>query len=305
MIFRIVKEKLLVVIIRFLKVFPKLTHEDFRVLGGVERGMVKFKEVPIEQISRLLGKSYNMEEVSYRLQRAHKFGLVKRKKGAYVGYYLTFMGYDCLALHALVEGGVLSHFGQALGVGKESDVFDALTPDDRRVAVKIHRLGRISFRQIKRVRSYSSEKKHISWLYQSRLSAQREFEALKVLFPAGVAVPEPIAHNRHVIVMSIIEGDLLQTCLELENPEDTLEKIIENMKKTYQKEIIHCDLSEYNILVLESGDILIIDWPQWISKAHPNAEFFLRRDLQNVLKFFSRKFRINQDLEEVYNRIVE
>ncbi len=289
--------------IRSLKVFKKLKHEDFRVLGGIERGMAKFKEVPIEEISRLLGKSYNKEEISYRLQRAHKFELIKRKKGSYVGYYLTSMGYDCLALHALVESNVLAHFGKSIGVGKESDVFDALTPDERRVAVKIHRLGRLSFRQIKRTRSYSHEKKHISWLYQSRLSATREYEALKTLYPAGIAVPEPIAHNRHVIVMEIFEGNLLHDFITLDDPKQVLEKIIDTVRQAYEIGIIHCDLSEYNILLMDSNEILLIDWPQWCESSHPNADFLLKRDVQNVLNFFRRKFRLNWELEKVLERV--
>lgn len=274
-------------------------------MGGIERGMAKFQEVPIDEISRLLGKSYNREEISYWLQRAHKFELIKRKKGAYVGYYLTSMGYDCLALHALVEADVLAKFGKPIGVGKESDVFDALTPGNKRVAVKIHRLGRLSFRQTKRMRSYSHEKKHISWLYTSRLSATREYEALKILHPAGVSVPEPFAHNRHIVVMKIIEGDLLHGYTDLSEPEVVLNNILENIRQTYQAGIIHGDLSEYNLLVFDTSKVLLIDWPQWIRISHPNASYILDRDVKNVLNFFRRKYHMIRNPDEILQYIKE
>ena len=48
-------------------------------------------------------------------------------------------------------------FGKSLGVGKESDVYDALAPSEKRVALKFHRLGRTSFKKTKIKRNYTSE----------------------------------------------------------------------------------------------------------------------------------------------------
>jgi len=161
---------------RALKIFKDLTHEDFRVLIAVERGMATHEHVPMHLLQQLAGKSYDESEVSYRLSRLHGMELVKRWKGSYTGYHLTFMGYDCLALNAFVQGNYLDKFGSVLGIGKEADVFDALDQNKNRVAVKFHRLGRISFRTPKRTRSYIAKKRHTSWLYTSRLSAEKELE---------------------------------------------------------------------------------------------------------------------------------
>ena len=43
----------------------------------------------------------------------------------YDGYRLTNMGYDFLALRALIARGSISAVGSQIGVGKESDVFEA------------------------------------------------------------------------------------------------------------------------------------------------------------------------------------
>lgn len=43
-----------------------------------------------------------------------------------------------------------------------------------------NRLGRISFRAIKSKRDYLGKRKSASWMYMSRLSAQKEFAFMKV-----------------------------------------------------------------------------------------------------------------------------
>ena len=40
---------------------------------------------------------------------------------------LTYLGYDFLAIHALVKQGAISSVGRQIGVGKESDVFEVGT----------------------------------------------------------------------------------------------------------------------------------------------------------------------------------
>ncbi|RLG66422.1 serine/threonine protein phosphatase, partial [archaeon] len=74
--------------------------------------------------------------------------------------------------------------------------------------------------------------------------------------------------------------------------------IINNLKKAYEKNIIHADFSHYNVMVTEEG-VLLIDWPQYVHRKHPLANEYLRRDVENIVRFFSRKFRINVSSEEV------
>lgn len=167
--------------------------------------------------------------------------------------------------------------------------------------IKLHRHGRTSFRTVRRTRGYVADRRHTSWLYISRLAATREYLGLQRLYPAGVSVPKPIAQNRHAIVMGVIEGNSLAECHVLRRPSRMLDEIIENIKKAYIKaDIIHADLSEYNVLVTPKLKTLIIDWPQWISSNHPNWRFYLERDLTNILNFFERKFGIRKELSEVF-----
>jgi RIO kinase 2 len=278
-------------------VFRKLESEDFRVLQIIEAAMSKREFVPKEQMAKYA--KLPMDRIDFTLSRLNKLGLTYSMHGAYVGYTLNYAGYDCLAINAFVKAGLIEAFGQTLGVGKEADVYDALTPAGARIAVKFQRLGRISFRQTRRKRGYATE--HAGWLFQSRLAAEREFRALKLVYQQGVAVPEPLSQNRHAVAMGIIEGAELAKWREISKPEKVLKEVLRNVKKAYLKAgVVHADLSEYNIILKSDMHILIIDWPQYVMADHPNAQQLLMRDVRNVLKYFSRKYGLKVKNREVY-----
>jgi len=283
------------------RVFRELENEDFRILHVIEAAMSKREFVPTEQIQKYA--KVPMDRVRFILGKLNKLGLIFQSKGAYTGHTLNYAGYDCLAINNLVKAAVISSFGQTLGVGKEADVYDALSPTGVRIAVKFQRLGRTSFRQTRRKRGYIRE--HSSWLFQSHLAAEKEYQALKLAFENGVSVPEPISQNRHVIAMGIIEGALLSRYKDVGNPKTVLREIFRNMRKAYLKaHLIHSDLSEFNIILKPDGHLLIIDWPQAVRIDHANAKELLKRDIKNVLIFFSRKFNIELALKDAYDYVV-
>jgi RIO kinase 2 len=277
------------------QVFKELESEDFRILNIIEAGMSKHEFVPIDQIQRYA--KIPMDRIEFTLGKLNKLGLTYRTKETYNGHTLNYAGYDCLAINALFKAGVIESFGKSLGVGKEADVYDALSSSGKRIAIKFHRLGRISFRQTRRKRGYTRE--HSTWLFQSHLAAEREFQAMKLVYENGVAVPEPISQNRHVVAMGMIEGAQLYKYKDIGKPQKVLKEILRNIKKAYLKaHVIHADLSEYNIILKPDGHLLIIDWPQAVKTDHPNAMELLERDLKNVLIFFSRKFNVELAAKE-------
>jgi len=284
------------------RIFRGLQNEDLRVLQVIETGMAQHEYVPKEQIAKFT-KFDLARDTDFRLSRLSKLGLIYQRRGTYTGYTLNYAGYDCLAINALVKAGILEAFGKPLGVGKEADVFDALNPEGERIAVKFQRLGRISFRQTIRKRDYTA-KHSASWLYQSRLAAEKEFEALKRLYPRSVTVPKPIMQNRHVIVMGMIEGAELAKYARIPRPMRILKEVLRNARKAYTKAgIVHADLSEYNIILKPDLHVLIIDWPQYVTTEHPNAEDLLTRDIKNVLSYFERKHKVKVKLEDVVNYV--
>jgi RIO kinase 2 len=277
------------------KVFKELDSEDFRILHIIEAAMSKHEFVPREQIQKYA--KLPMDRIDFTIGKLNKLGLTYRTKETYNGHTLNYAGYDCLAINALVKAGVIESFGQTLGVGKEADVYDALSSTSKRIAVKFHRLGRISFRQTRRKRGYSRE--HSTWLFQSHIAAEKEFEAMRLVYGKGVAVPEPISHNRHVVAMGMIEGAQLYKYKDVGKPKRVLKEILCNIRKTYLKaHIIHADISEYNIILKPDGHLLIIDWPQAVKTDHANAAELLERDIKNVLIFFSRKFNVELAAKE-------
>jgi RIO kinase 2 len=86
----------------------------------------------------------------------------------------------------------------------------------------------------------------------------------------------------------------------------------------YELGYIHGDLSEFNILIDEDGNFLIIDFPQAIKikdddtklkldklpgEFKVNTEYYLKRDLENILRYF-KKYGINENLDTVYKYVV-
>ncbi len=278
-----------------------LDSEDFRVLKGIELGMRRFKYVTLEQIA--FYARFNRDKTQFRLDKLHKLGILQRNSDVgYIGYQLISESYDILALDTLAKQDVLSSMGKILARGKESDVFYGLTNDNQEVAVKIHRIGQTSFRQVKKLRGYSKGRKHMSWLYMSRLSAEREFEALQRVEPLNIGIPKPIAQNRHMVVMTLISGRQLSTVNALEDPQRIFNEILRQITLLYSEaKLIHCDLSEYNIIIgpgEEERDVIIIDYPQWVPTDHPNAHSYFERDLNNVNNFFFKRFQLSFNVPE-------
>ncbi len=281
--------------------YKKLVDRDFRVLGVIERETIRYEYVPIEVIERLAGMPSTHVKLS--LDKLNRLKLVQRRLGSYIGYRLTWMGLDILALKSLVDRGVLEALGDKLGVGKESDVYSGLAPGGKRVIVKFHKIGRTSFHHIVKHRPYAADKPWATWMIVAKISAEREYRALEELWKVGARVPKPIARSRHAVVTEYVEGVELYEYREAQDPESILEKILETIRKAYlDVGIVHGDLSEYNILVTirEDGEEepLIIDWPQYVEKLHPLAEQLLRRDVEYVVRFFRRRYHVECDTEK-------
>jgi RIO kinase 2 len=90
--------------------------------------------------------------------------------------------------------------------------------------------------------------------------------------------------------------------VNLSNPRECLEIILEEVKAAFCLGIIHADLSEYNVIVT-GEELRIIDWPQAIKTDHPHAFDLLKRDVGNLLRFFVRKYKIDLPLEDALARI--
>lgn len=282
------------------KLFRQLDSKDLRILMGIEIGMKHYEWVPVEEVRKYTRFSYS--QLEYKLLHLFRSNMVVGTKTPYEGYQIYFDGYDALALNTFVKRGSVSAIGDEVGVGKESVVHEAIREPELAIGeptpviIKFHREGRTSFKSVKRGREHLAYREHFSWIYAARLSAKREFDIMEQLY-SEISIPKPLDYNRHAIVMAPAKGSILIKT-KLTEPNWVLEEILSQMAKVYSLGIIHSDLSEYNIFVSEEG-VEFIDWPQYVTLDHLNAEELLRRDVFNVLTHFKRKYNIEKDLDEV------
>ncbi|HOU80058.1 MAG TPA: RIO1 family regulatory kinase/ATPase [Methanoregulaceae archaeon] len=274
----------------------ELHKYEIRILLILERLMRRYRWVPFDIIKKTIGLSES--EVNYRLGRLMGWGFVRFDTVPYEGYSLIFRGYDALALISLTKKSIIQALGFMIGEGKEAVIYEGLGLSP--LALKFHHVGQRSFQSPRVTRDYIPEEGNCPWLLASRLSAEREYEALRTLHP-DVSVPLPVDINRHTVVMEFIPGATLNRC-SLEDPRDVLLEIIENVGKAYELGIIHSDLSEYNVMH-DGSRCYLIDWPQWVSIDHTNAEELLTRDLENITRYFSRRYRVEIPFIEAYQMV--
>jgi RIO kinase 2 len=279
-------------------VFRSLQPVELKILRAIEKGMKTHEWVAAEDMAAYTGLSE--KEVSYRLKNLTDIGLIERFTGHYVGYQLMYNGYDILAISSFVRKDTISSLGGLIGVGKESVVIAAMGMGSRPLAVKFHREGRTAFKQVKRKREHLMDLHNVNWLYASALAAGREFEVLERLYPA-VSVPEPVGHNRHAVVMGVVEGHELSR-VKLEDPGWYLDRILEQLALAYHHGYVHGDFSEYNVMASETG-VTIIDWPQAVQTGTRLADELLARDVGNILTYFARKYRIKRDADEAVKKV--
>jgi RIO kinase 2 len=266
-------------------VMADLEPEDFYLLSGVEQGMRFSEWVRRDKLPEYA--DLTPEEVDYRIDRCMDEELIERRTMQYVGYQLTFEGYDALALRTFAERETLQGIGAPLGVGKESDVYEVRS--FKPLALKFHREGYTNFREVMKEREYTADRQHVSWLYTARKAAEREHEALETLYP-DVSVPRPVDQNRHAIVMDKFDGvELARAKLESEQALGVCDLVIRELETAHGEGWIHADMSEHNVAVAEGG-ITIFDWPQAVRRDHENAREFLERDLRNLTRYFVRKY---------------
>lgn len=270
-----------------------LEPEEWSVLTALERALDAYEVVPFEYLSKVT--RLHLDEVKFRLKTLDQLKLIHlTTKGA----TLVSAGLDVLALRGFVKRNLISGIGPVIGVGKEADVYEATDDSGQLYAIKFYRIGRISFRAIRVKRSYVEPLTHHRWLKVNINAAKKEFEAVNQLSKIGVSVPETLARERHALLMRRLYGKLLVECIELEDPKKTLLEILWNIRLAYTKAgLINADLSEFNILYGDSK-IWLIDWPQAVTKDHPNATILLDRDVSNILRFFKRRFKVECSLED-------
>jgi RIO kinase 1 len=211
-----------------------------------------------------------------------------------------------LTLYYLANKGIIEVLRGTIKTGKESNVFLAETKG-RSLAVKIHRVTTSNYKKMleyldgdPRFRGIKRSKRSVVYIW-----VRKEFKNLVRASKAGVSVPKPIGYRNNVLVMSFIGKQKLPYPMlkdaVLRDPVAVFNEILEFMNRLYcHAHLVHSDLSEYNILMRGDKPVLI-DLSHAVVRDHPLAEEYLKRDIENIVRFFGRYFDL--EFSEIHDRV--
>lgn len=272
-----------------------LSKEDFRVLTAVEMGMKNHELVPAKLVATIASlRAGGCDKILRELSRN---ALLCYERGKhYDGYRLTNSGYDFLALKALSMRNSIGSVGNQIGVGKESDIYVVADEDGKQLCMKLHRLGRTSFRKLKEKRDYHKHRKSTSWIYLSRLAAVKEYAYMKALHSRQFPVPTPVDFNRHCVIMELMNGYPLCQVHSVQDVPELYDELMNLILRLANHGVIHGDFNEFNVMLNDKDMPTLIDFPQMVSTTHFNAEWYFERDVKCVREFFKRRFAYESEL---------
>jgi RIO kinase 1 len=122
----------------------------------------------------------------------------------------------------------------------------------------------------------------------------REWEMLTQLHEAGADVPRPLLRSDRAILMTYI-GDEQDAAPQLrsyrpgrDEAEELFRQVMRNVELFLYRNVIHGDLSPYNVLVWD-GQVTLIDLPQAVDpRKNRHARGLLERDLFRVCEHFEK-----------------
>ena len=192
-------------------------------------------------------------------------------------------------------------------VGKESNVFLA-RKGNKKIIVKIYRIQNCDFNRMydyirKDPRYEFLKNKHREIIFAW---TQREYRNILAVNKAKLNAPKVITWRSNILVEEMIGDD--QPALRLkdappEDPQKFFELVIEQMQLLYKNNLIHGDLSAFNILNYQEKPYFI-DFSQSTLIKTPNSSELLTRDINNILNFF-RKLGVKAEFETIWAKITQ
>lgn len=213
-----------------------------------------------------------------------------------------------LLIYRMVNNQMLQNVNGVISIGKEAVVLhadanqeykDVEVPLPAECVLKVFKTTLSEYKQrdkyIKNDHRFKDRMGKQNTKKVVHLWAEKEMRNLLRLQKAAVPVPRVVALKQHVLVMSFI-GKKNKPAPKLKdaNLSDAdliiaYDQVLEAMHNFYHKaNLIHADLSEYNILWYKD-QCHFIDVSQSVEPSHENAFYFLLRDCTNISKFFSKK----------------
>lgn len=207
-------------------------------------------------------------------------------------------------IQPLVDDGLIDDVTSRLMSGKEADIYVVLCDSEIRCAKVYKEASKRNFkksvqytegRKVKNSRRARAMEKGSKFgrQEQEKLWQNAEVDALYTVASAGVRVPETFGCIDGVLLMELItdgEGGVAPRLSDIEMTEaEAIEDhatVIQDIVRMLCVDIVHGDLSEFNVLVDQYGPV-IIDLPQAVNAAsNNNAKVMLERDVDNMRRYF-------------------
>lgn len=212
---------------------------------------------------------------------------------------------DSVLDHLLSEG-IISEVLGRLQSGKEAEVF-VVRCQGNVVAAKVYKdraqrsfKNNSSYKEGRTVRNSRSQRAMERGSNYGKEAAEdawksAEVDALYRLHAANVRVPTPVMFFDGVLLMELVldaAGNtaprLIDVGLNVDQANAGYHDMLTQLVRMLGCELIHGDLSPYNVLWAANGPT-VIDFPQTVSASHnSSAERFFLRDAENILGHFAR-----------------
>lgn len=207
-------------------------------------------------------------------------------------------------LQPLVDDGLIDEVISRLMSGKEADIFIVRCGDAIRCAKVYKDVTKRSFKKAaqyqegRKVRSgrqsrAMQKRSNYGRQQQEKIWQNAEVDALSRLARASVRVPETFGCVDGVLLMELVTDEAGNVAPQLGEVIMSEEQAIEDYTLMIHyivlmlcEGIVHGDLSEFNVLVDDSGPV-IIDLPQAVNAAANNsAQEMFARDVNNMRRYY-------------------
>ena len=257
-----------------------------------------------ERVERRLEQKERRYEVDQLLK--------KKRSEEYEVLEEVFDKSTLMVIYEFLNKGVIDEIHGVVKAGKEARIYWGKDRDGKELAVKIYLTIASEFKKGK-LRYILGDPRFADVKHETRSIvfawALKEFKNLHLAQKAKIKVPEPLAVKKNVLVMKFIgkNGIPAPNLKELppKNPELIYNELLKYIQRLYQKvKLIHSDISEYNIMIWRGRPVLF-DMAQSVLDSHPMATTFLKRDLQNLHRYFKKQGVKVLSPDEMYRRVVE
>ncbi|XP_026847939.1 serine/threonine-protein kinase RIO1 [Drosophila persimilis] len=221
-----------------------------------------------------------------------------------------------MILFKLLNRGLIQEINGCISTGKEANVYHAVSKDGAdEYAIKIYKTSILVFKDRDKYVSGEFRFRHGYCKHNPRKMvrtwAEKEMRNYLRMRNSGVPVPEPILLRSHVLVMRFCGRDgwpapkLKDYELSTSKARELYRDCVVIMWRIYnQCRLVHADLSEFNIL-MQDGQLVIIDVSQAVEHDHPHAFDFLRKDCTNISEFFRKKSVATMTVKELFDFITD